>query len=69
MKQTISDLLQIGFGSNLGPSYRTYTIITEQVTDVTHRGVWESIRDVTLTWPQFRVLIHTGVKEFAHPNK
>ena len=69
MKQTLSDLLQIGFGSNLGPSYRTYTIITKQVTDVIHRGVWDIMRRETLTWPQFRVLIHTGVKEFTHPNK
>lgn len=67
MKQTLSDVLSIG--SNFGPSYYTYTFINEQVTHVLHRAIWDSIRDVTLTWPQFRMLIRTRVKEFTQNNK
>ena len=62
MKQTLSDVLSIG-NNSIGPSYCTYTIITEQTTHVIHRGVWDIIRRETLTWPQFRVLVQSIVKE------
>ena len=68
MKQTLSDVLSIG-NNSIGPSYCTYTIITEQATHVIHRGVWDIIRRETLTWPQFRMLIRTRVKEFTQNNK
>lgn len=61
MKQTVSDYLQIGI--SLGPSDCTYSILADQVSDLLHRAVWDSIRDVTITWPQFRVLVQSIVKE------
>ena len=62
MKQPLLDALSISH-KFLGPSYCTYHCITEQVTHVVHRGVWDSIRAETLTWPQFRVLVQATVKE------
>ena len=62
MKQTLLDVLSIGYNGP-GPSFCTYNYITEQVNDRLHRAIWDSIREVTITWPQFRVLVQATVKE------